>query len=61
MVKDSEKAMICVKIAWLYRLKNDRENEKKFLYPALQGLIKAYEYELLPVAGMDGPSLEYLI
>ena len=59
--KDSEKAMICLKIAWLYRLKKDSPNELKFMDQALRGFIKALENEFAPIAGLDEPSLEYLI
>jgi len=59
--RDSEKAMTCLKLAWLYRLKKDAENENKFIFQALQGFTKAFEKEPLPIAGMDGSSLQYLI
>lgn len=61
MAKDSEKAMLCLKIAWLYRLKKDEENEKRFLLQAQQGFKLAYEKENFPIAGMDQAALNYLI
>lgn len=59
--KDSEKAIICLKTAWLYRLKKELIDERKFLDQARQGFIKAVEKESPPIAGLDEPSLEYLI
>jgi uncharacterized protein len=61
MGRDSEKALICLKIAWLYRLKNEPENEKKFLSQALTGFINTYEKESFPIAGMDEATIQYLI
>lgn len=59
--KDSEKAIICLKLSWLYRLINDKENEKKFQLQVQQGFIKALENEYFPVFGMDETCIEYLI
>lgn len=61
MWKGSEKAYTCLKLAWLYRLKKDGENEYKFLYQAQKGFIIALEKESPPIAGLDEASLEYLI
>jgi uncharacterized protein len=59
--KDSEKAMICLKIAWLFRLKKDMGNEKKYLLQTINGLCNAFEKEAFPIAGMDQPTVSYLI
>ncbi|MDK2934847.1 MAG: uncharacterized protein PWQ67_2733 [Clostridia bacterium] len=59
--KTSERALMCIKLAWLYRLKKDSENENKFLSLALQGFINAFEKEQFPISGMDQASLTYLI
>ncbi|WP_243154776.1 DUF2225 domain-containing protein [Clostridium thermarum] len=59
--KDSSKAMNCLKIAWMYRLKEDSENEKAFLTQALEGLESAYFGEDFPIYGMDKFSTMYLI
>lgn len=59
--KDSEKAIICLKIAWLHRLKSDESNEKKYLLEAIKGFTGAIAKEYFPIAGMDAPSLTYLI
>lgn len=61
MGKDSEKAMICMKIAWLNRLKKDTDNEKRFLHNACEGFQLAYQHEVFPIAGMDEATLGYLI
>ncbi len=59
--KDSDKAMICLKLSWLYRIKHDEHGEKKFQQHALLGFINALENERFPVFGLDETSLEYLI
>jgi uncharacterized protein (DUF2225 family) len=59
--KDSDKAMICLKLSWLYRIKNDEQREKKFQQHAQLGFTKALESERFPVFGLDETSLEYLI
>jgi uncharacterized protein (DUF2225 family) len=59
--KDSSKAMNCLKIAWMYRLKEDSDNEKIFLTQALEGLEGAYFGEDFPIYGMDKFSTMYLI
>ena len=57
----SERAFICLKIAWHYRLKKDPVNEKSFLDQALQGFLKAFETEAFPIGKMDEATLSYLI
>lgn len=59
--KDSDKAMICLKLSWLYRIKQDKSSEKKFQEHALLGFTNALESERFPVFGLDETSLEYLI
>jgi uncharacterized protein (DUF2225 family) len=59
--KNSSKAMNCLKIAWMYRLKDDYENEKIFLVQALEGLETAYFNESFPIYGMDRYPTMYLI
>lgn len=59
--KHSEKAMTCLKLAWLYRHKEDLNNEIKFIEQANLGFISALEKESAPIAGLDEPSVEYLI
>lgn len=59
--KDSTKAVLCLKIAWMYRLLEKQEDEKEFLERALQGFLIAYESERTPIYGLSSYSLEYLI
>lgn len=59
--KNSEKAYICLKIAWLYRLKENKEEENKFIEQAFIGFKEAYEKESFPICGMDRFTLMYLL
>lgn len=59
--KISEKAYICLKIAWLYRDLEDQDNEKRFLEQALKGFLEAFEKERFPVCGMNEHTLRYLM
>ena len=59
--KDSEKAFICLKTAWIYRDENNTEKETLFLQSAVSGFVSAYENEEFPICGMDNPTLTYLI
>ena len=59
--KSSTKAMICLKIAWMYRLINDTVNEKNFLSQALSAFNDTYLNESLPIYGIDIFSLMFLI
>lgn len=62
--KPSKKAMICLKIAWMYRLlgtENSKELERNFLREALTGFEQAYMKEIFPLYGMDSHIMMYLI
>lgn len=59
--RTSEKANICLKIAWLYRDAGDKTNEAIFIQKALEGFLMAREKETPPICGMDGDTLTYLI
>ena len=75
--KNSEKAYICMKTAWVIRGETQRldpeeegyeakkkENdaqEKELLENALNGFIMARQSEEFPIAGMDSTTLDYLI
>ncbi|SHJ92199.1 hypothetical protein SAMN02745248_01324 [Hathewaya proteolytica DSM 3090] len=62
--RSSKKAMICLKIAWMYRISCDEDfenHEKFFLEQALKGFELCYTNEALPVYGMDIHTLRYLI
>lgn len=57
----SKKASNCLKIAWMYRLKEDNENEVAFLEEALKGFSDAFYSEDYPIRGMDKHTVMYLI
>lgn len=57
----STKAIISLRIAWMYRLLNDVQNEKTFLSQSLKALNDTYTNEYLPVYGLDRFSIMYLI
>lgn len=59
--KNSTKAYICLKIAWIYRLLENYEEEKSFLKKALEGFLIAYSSEYTPFYGLDSHALMYLI
>jgi len=59
--KASKKAMNCLKIAWMHRLKEDEENEQIFLKQALEGFNEAYFNESFPIYGMDNHTVMYLM
>lgn len=75
--KDSEKALICLKTAWLIRglmehpeeVSSNEELEAsklpglelEYLKEAMNGFIKAREAEAPPIAGMNEVTLDYLL
>ena len=75
--KNSEKAYICLKTAWLVRGETQRldttdpeyenkkkendDQEKELLTNALNGFVMARQSEEFPIAGMDSTTLDYLI
>ncbi|MCL2236357.1 MAG: DUF2225 domain-containing protein [Defluviitaleaceae bacterium] len=60
--KQGEKAFLCTKITWLYRIKgDDLENEKKFATLAIRGFMKALEEEHTPIMGMEEITILYLM
>lgn len=75
--KESEKAYICLKIAWLHRGKAETMSEntpqdkaKKeaclkdgdaFYLQAYEGFLKAISQEMFPIYGMDENTLDYLL
>lgn len=74
--KDSEKAYVCLKTAWLYRGKAEhlpddgeldqereefRAQEKAFLRKAYDGLYMARQKEHFPICGMDEVTFDYLL
>lgn len=72
--KDSEKAYVCLKTAWLYRgkvehlpeteeeeIKRCQREEDAFLHKAYDGLVSARQKELFPICGMDELTFDYLL
>ena len=57
----SERAYLCLKLAWLNRDKRDLGQESLFHRYALAGFKAAYEDEEFPICGMDKPTLSYII
>ncbi|MBC8059353.1 MAG: DUF2225 domain-containing protein [Clostridiaceae bacterium] len=57
----SRKAMNCLKIAWMYRLNEDKDTELVFLTEAIEGFNDAFINEATPLYGMDDSTLMYLI
>lgn len=57
----SEKGLICLKLSWLYRIKSDESNEKRFQLQASNCFEEAYMRETFPVAGLDEWTLLYLV
>jgi uncharacterized protein (DUF2225 family) len=77
MAKDSEKAVICLKTAWLLRsmaehLPKDtpdydqeiaeiKQKERDYLEHAHDGLLQASAHEPFPLAGMDENRIDYML
>lgn len=59
--KSSIKAMNCLKLAWMYRILKDNENEQLFLKQSLNEFKEAYFNEDFPIYGMDKFATMYLI
>lgn len=59
--KSSEKAYTCLKLGWLYRIKEDTTGENKFIQQACIGFKEAYEKESFPICGMDSYTYMYLL
>lgn len=58
---DSTKAMISIKIAWMYRLLEEKDHENSFLKQALEAFNETYIKERFPVYGLQRDSLMYLL
>ena len=59
--KSSEKALLCLKIAWIYRDKTDKQNEINYLKSAYEGFMNAFTNESFPIFGMDENTVMYLM
>lgn len=57
----STKAIICLRIAWLYRLLEDETNEVNYIKQSLSAFNEAYLKENLPIYGLDRFSIMFLI
>lgn len=56
-----EKAYLCLKIGWLYRDLEDKENERLFLGFALKYFLEAFSTESFPIFELDELTTMYLI
>ncbi len=52
---------LSLNLAWLYRLKQSEDDEKRFLNLTKEHFIKAYNFESLTATNMDDSKLSYLI
>lgn len=59
--KSSEVAKVCLRIAWLYRDKNDIKRETEFLNFALNSYNEAYLKERFPLDKLDEYTCMYII
>nr|WP_251861641.1 DUF2225 domain-containing protein [Clostridium sp. Marseille-Q2269] len=57
----SKKGFNCLKLAWMYRLKNNYDKENLFLNEALGCLKESYFLEDFPIYGMDRYTTTYLV
>ncbi|MDR3596054.1 DUF2225 domain-containing protein [Clostridium sp.] len=60
-LSDSTKAMISLKISWMYRLLENNTQETTFLSQALEGFNDAYIKEVFPLYGMQRDAFMYLL
>lgn len=59
--KSGEKAFLCLKLAWIYRDKKDKENENIYLKKAYDGFNDAFINENFPICGLDENNLLYVL
>lgn len=59
--KESEKAYIMMKLAWLHRDKGDEEQELFFIQNALDGFVNDFSNISFPVFGINEVTLSYVI
>lgn len=59
--RNGEKGYICLKIGWLYRDLEDKQNERTFLEHARQYFMKAFSSERFPIFELDELTTMYLI
>ncbi|HCW54647.1 MAG TPA: DUF2225 domain-containing protein [Clostridium sp.] len=58
---ESTKAMISLKIAWMFRLLGNEAQENAFLGQALNAFTEAYTKEIFPIYGLQRDSMMYLL
>lgn len=58
---EGEKGYIALKTAWLYREKQDQEQERRFLQQALDCFLKAYRTENFPIFELEETVVIYLV
>lgn len=59
--KNSTKAILCLKLAWMHRLIHDTEKEIEFISKSLEGLKLAYYNESFPIYGLNKYSTCFLM
>ncbi|EDK35597.1 DUF2225 domain-containing protein [Clostridium kluyveri] len=59
--RSSKKANNLIKLAWMFRLKEDKKSELEYLNYALENFKNAYYNENFPISGMDIFTTMYLI
>jgi len=59
--KASQKAFICLKLAWIWRGEGNKQEELKYLKIAFDGLKEAFSTERFPLGSMDEPTAKYVI
>lgn len=58
---DSTKAMISLKISWMFRLLEDEIQENVFIGQSLEAFTEAYTKEVFPIYGLQRDSMMYLL
>ena len=59
--KTSQKAILCLKMAWICRDIKDEKNEQALLRMTYNGLKEAFTSENFPIGNMDEPTVKYMI
>jgi uncharacterized protein (DUF2225 family) len=59
--RSSERAMLCLRLAWFSDMEEDEEAAKTFRIYARKGFERAYANETFPIYGMDSLVLCYLL
>jgi hypothetical protein len=60
-MRAGQKAILCLKLAWVYRDMGDKANETVFLKHAVTGLKEAFTHESFPIGPFDEPTCKYMI